>query len=331
MARQIRLEEISQGGGSREVAVLHEKATPLGREPENGIKIEHPAVSRTHGMMIPVRNHWIFRDMGSTNGSWVNGNPVLAGRSKIVRPGDTIQLADVFLRVSPTSADPDKPDSLHPKSPRSLLVFRGEEFVDEYPVPEFGKALVIGGTGADLQLAGLMKDRPSLVVETRGDRLCAYRIDKELPASLNGADLNESLFLKDGDEVSIGEYLILFSDGTSPQLGMGLTQGEVLTPKVRDWGDEPSGLRNAPSYRPSGGTVFGAKPDEDENEALKTVSISSEDLDTRIQSYNRPSMKFDDDYVNPYDEGMSLEQKLYIFIGVTLLTTVLLLVFWWLG
>lgn len=326
MARQVRLEEVLQQGGSKELATLHESAIPVGREPEGGIRLENPAVSRTHGVFIPVRNHWIYRDLGSTNGSWVNGTPVYGGRSRIIRIGDTIQLADVFLRLSSVHGDVDRSEGGQ-KSPRSLLVFKGEDFVEEYPVPEFGKALVIGGTGADLQISGVMKDRPSLVVETRGDRLCAYRVDKDVSAQLNGSEITESLFLKDGDEIIVNEYSILFNDVSSPEAAM--RSEAPLTPKVRDWTEEQSGVRSAPSYRPAGGTVFGSQPLE--GDSLKTVTISGQDVESKLKGFERPSMGFDDDFNSPYDEGLSLEQKLYIFIGVTLLTTVLLLVFWWLG
>ena len=53
-------------------------------------------VSRRHAMLRREGDHFIVVDLGSTNGTRVNGR--IAGRAE-VRPGDSVELGEVQLRL----------------------------------------------------------------------------------------------------------------------------------------------------------------------------------------------------------------------------------------
>jgi ABC-type multidrug transport system ATPase subunit len=50
----------------------------VGRTPENDVVIEHPLISRHHARIICSESRWTVTDLGSTNGTYVNGRRVTA-------------------------------------------------------------------------------------------------------------------------------------------------------------------------------------------------------------------------------------------------------------
>jgi hypothetical protein len=68
----------------------------LGRSRNCDVVLEDPNVSRQHAELRPRGGSWVLTDLGSTNGSRLNGHPV--ERSEVVRPGDLIELGATVLR-----------------------------------------------------------------------------------------------------------------------------------------------------------------------------------------------------------------------------------------
>ncbi len=71
--------------------------TSLGRDVNNSIVLEDEFVSTTHAALTYRGRAWYVEDMGSTNGTFVNGSQV-DGLSPIAF-GDEIQLGQVRLRL----------------------------------------------------------------------------------------------------------------------------------------------------------------------------------------------------------------------------------------
>ncbi len=79
-------------------------ATRIGRVPGNTMVVDDPHTSAEHAELRFARGQWWLRDLGSSNGTTVNGEPV---RSVIgVRPGDVIQCGRVRFRLIPSLAVP---------------------------------------------------------------------------------------------------------------------------------------------------------------------------------------------------------------------------------
>jgi len=68
----------------------------LGRSRQSDVVLNDPNISRQHAEIRPRGGSWVLTDLGSTNGSRVNGRPV--ERSEVVRPGDEIELGSTVLR-----------------------------------------------------------------------------------------------------------------------------------------------------------------------------------------------------------------------------------------
>lgn len=74
-----------------------EVITPLGRDVNNAIVIDDPFASADHAVLTYRGRSWYLEDLGSTNGSYVNGR-----RVEGVAPmgfGDELQIGQVRMRL----------------------------------------------------------------------------------------------------------------------------------------------------------------------------------------------------------------------------------------
>jgi ABC-type multidrug transport system ATPase subunit len=67
----------------------------LGRAQDNDLAIDHPSASRTHAQLKHQNGAVYIEDLGSTNGTFVNGQQITAGQ--VLRPGDTVRLGSLRL------------------------------------------------------------------------------------------------------------------------------------------------------------------------------------------------------------------------------------------
>jgi hypothetical protein len=68
----------------------------LGRSRQCDIVLSDPNVSRQHAEVRARGGSWVLTDLGSTNGSRINGRAVEG--SEVIRPGDEIELGSTLLR-----------------------------------------------------------------------------------------------------------------------------------------------------------------------------------------------------------------------------------------
>jgi hypothetical protein len=81
-----------------------EPASTLGRVAGNTIVIDDPHTSARHAELRFARGQWWLRDLGSSNGTRLNDEPVRAVVG--VRPGDVIQCGRVRFRLVPSFSVP---------------------------------------------------------------------------------------------------------------------------------------------------------------------------------------------------------------------------------
>ena len=75
-----------------------EGSTPwvVGRADECRVVLGHDTVSRIHALVRRVPDGWEVEDLGSTNGTWVNGWRVSRAT---LHPGDVLQLGELQVLV----------------------------------------------------------------------------------------------------------------------------------------------------------------------------------------------------------------------------------------
>ncbi|MEJ2366996.1 MAG: EAL domain-containing protein [Acidobacteriota bacterium] len=106
--RTWRLEGQLEGGQSWLIAV---KASPflIGRSPDNHLCVESSAVSRRHAELHLEGRRIALRDLGSSNGTWVNGVRI-EGR-KMLSAGDVIFFGDALFRLVLLEESDRSPDA----------------------------------------------------------------------------------------------------------------------------------------------------------------------------------------------------------------------------
>src|SRR3954465_8957266 len=94
----------------KEIPLTKERTT-IGRKPHNDIQIDNLAVSGEHAVIVTILNDSFLEDLGSTNGTVVNGNPV---KKHFLQNNDVIELGKYKLKfigeASGASAGGDKAD-----------------------------------------------------------------------------------------------------------------------------------------------------------------------------------------------------------------------------
>ena len=88
----------------KEIPLTKERTT-IGRKPHNDIQIDNLAVSGEHAVIVTILNDSFLEDLGSTNGTVVNGNPI---KKHFLQNNDVVELGKYKLKfigdAAPTAA-----------------------------------------------------------------------------------------------------------------------------------------------------------------------------------------------------------------------------------
>src|SRR5216110_3250106 len=120
----------------KEIPLTKERTT-IGRKPHNDIQIDNLAVSGEHAVIVTILNDSFLEDLGSTNGTVVNGNPI---KKHFLQNNDVIELGKhKFVGEAATAASAEKADF------EKTMVLR--------PAAMRAAAAAGGGTGAQSAVA----------------------------------------------------------------------------------------------------------------------------------------------------------------------------------
>jgi hypothetical protein len=126
----------------------------IGKAATNDVVLEgDPTASRTHAALEPYGDTWCVRDLGSMNGTFVNGSRVFAERA--LRDRDEITIGSIRLVFRAPMAEPATATAAPNPAPyvtrreREVLValcrptFKGDYFTEPASVRGIAKELVV--------------------------------------------------------------------------------------------------------------------------------------------------------------------------------------------
>jgi len=95
------LEFYSDGIGEARRVTIEQFPFRLGRAETADLRIESPEVSREHAEIVERNGIWLVRDLGSTNGTHVNGKAV---KETLLSDGDILKIAETELTFIASAA-----------------------------------------------------------------------------------------------------------------------------------------------------------------------------------------------------------------------------------
>lgn len=100
----------------------------LGRGSDADIVIDHKKASRRHARIFPKGENCAIEDLGSINGTLVNGEKI---SEQVLFPGDSIQIADARIRVRLAGAHPGINEDLD-SPPKTVGIFADRDANGEF-------------------------------------------------------------------------------------------------------------------------------------------------------------------------------------------------------
>ena len=206
----------------------------IGRMPDCDIKIDNPAISRRHAAVEFQGEGYTLADMGSSNGTFLNGKRVEAPSE--LKPGDVIgiakfellfqddarsevekmtggmdmeatmmvdseKMAQAFAQVSGDSAPAAS-------GPRKLVVLKGDANVKELPIER--DTITIGkADSCDLVIKGFFLEKIEATLTNKQGKYFITPLGGAV--KVNEEKLDSEKPLKIGDTFAVGKTIIAFT------------------------------------------------------------------------------------------------------------------------
>jgi len=97
---------IIKGFNKGEVYPLEADEIIIGRGEENEIVLNIAEVSRTHAILTKAEEGFMIKDLGSTNGTYVDKKKI--GGKYLLKPGDTVMLGEAIYMTYQADLDPEE-------------------------------------------------------------------------------------------------------------------------------------------------------------------------------------------------------------------------------
>jgi len=92
--------------------------TVIGRHPECTVQLQSNTISRRHARLLNEGDQWLLEDLGSGNGTFLNGRQLARGEQAPVAHQDRIKLGPMLLRFECEGAAAPKAPASRPAAPR---------------------------------------------------------------------------------------------------------------------------------------------------------------------------------------------------------------------
>ena len=99
-SQEFHLVLVNTGGAGKSFPVKNPEVS-IGKSTENDVVLDEPTVSRNHLQVVRQGDRFLVKDLGSTNGTYIDGAQIREG---YLRPGSLLEVGDVQLRFQPKVA-----------------------------------------------------------------------------------------------------------------------------------------------------------------------------------------------------------------------------------
>lgn len=210
-----------------ECPLLQDKPVTIGRQSQASLRVDHRSVSRFHAEINYSDGTYVLRDMGSSNGSFINRTPLLPGKMYPLHQNDHIRLGDVQFRFerrqnifqhlqgTPLQASSSRtvPEHILARLPATpTLVLIGQQTKPVIVPLEPGKHISIGrDAGNTIQLDDTATSHRHAELFPVEDGFYIRDANSRNGVFVNKAKINNPHRLLHGDSIVIGNMLLYFS------------------------------------------------------------------------------------------------------------------------
>ncbi|MCA9891703.1 MAG: FHA domain-containing protein [Anaerolineae bacterium] len=183
----------------------------IGRGRKNEIIIHDNEVSREHCRLVRVLDDYELHDLNSTNGTYVNGQPIEA-RGWLLNQRQIIELGDSITLEYLPSEDVSITSGTAPIGDQTLyyLVIKRPPPYKPRITPLRGQALTVGrATDNDISINVLEMSRHHMRLINKEGSYIAEDLNSTNGTMLNGEKLTQQIKLENGDVLQIGESLTM--------------------------------------------------------------------------------------------------------------------------
>ena len=175
-----------------------EDACLIGRSASSGLVLESSDISRLHGKFFLQNGEINYTDLGSRNGSLINGEAAVVNQVYSLKPGDVVQAGEFVLIIQETSYIPEDVTVVKPLDAEEIAAWRFNatkqaSTADPEAVGEVVEADIIAQPGA------LVKAMPNIEADDAKQQTLALfaAVNKRVLNELQGAGhLTRDVYLK---------------------------------------------------------------------------------------------------------------------------------------
>jgi pSer/pThr/pTyr-binding forkhead associated (FHA) protein len=139
----------------KEIALTKERTT-IGRKPHNDIQIDNLAVSGEHAVIVTILNDSFLEDLGSTNGTLVNGQPI---KKHFLQNNDVVELGKYKLKyISDQTSKSAAPQDFE----KTMVLRPGSVPRPDAPKPSTSQAVPTMGTSQPAPTVGASQPMPTM-------------------------------------------------------------------------------------------------------------------------------------------------------------------------
>jgi len=140
----------------------------IGRLPDNDVRIDNPAVSGHHSLIINILNDSFLEDLSSTNGTYVNGKLI---KKHALQHSDVVTVGHHQLRFVETMAEEEEQDD---EFARTMIIDSSQEAVRQAAMTSASKANVTATHTAETR-SGETTTAPTIAKNREGAVATGYR------------------------------------------------------------------------------------------------------------------------------------------------------------
>jgi pSer/pThr/pTyr-binding forkhead associated (FHA) protein len=198
----------------KEIALTKERTT-IGRKPHNDIQIDNLAVSGEHAVIVTILNDSFLEDLGSTNGTLVNGQPI---KKHFLQTNDVVELGKYKLKY----INDQSQRSTAPQDFEKTMVLRpGAVPKADAPKPSTSQAVPTMGTSQPTP--SMSASQPTPTAPSASQPVKPVSVSQGMPAMGTSQPMSASQQLAVGGKIAAIQILSGSNAGKEMELAKALT------------------------------------------------------------------------------------------------------------